>query len=405
MKCGRAVTCHNSPLYGNSFLLKIRIRSDEATRVIAAVILCLAALIVPSCTAAGTVKDSAVTVVGTGESFWQARQDCIRQALQQTVAQLVIADRRIENDRITRDSIISTMNGFVDSFEVLKQYSDHGRVQLEAKVTVSVSGIENFVLSSNNGSTHIDSNTLLGNLDRDELARESNSQMISRLLDGFPSRALEVEIRSVAPDPNAKNTVRVVVSIKINKEFVHNLKTALKHIAYPGQDDYKTPDVLKLCFDSSDTDLLDHPRTDCWTTKINTASLKQQTFGSGGWVAFLVWFTAPDTKPLLIPAAYLRKASAGFESLGLYTGDVVFSSKKGLGNQGGGAIFITEGTRLFEMQIPKTDIPPGAKEIHAVPFFVDVNKGNDVLTGLFSPAVQVKSAAFEQIIDDLRNGR
>jgi hypothetical protein len=47
---------------------------------------------------------------------YEARQYAVRQALQQTVEQLVISQQVVRNDKLVMDRIISTMNGFVSLF-------------------------------------------------------------------------------------------------------------------------------------------------------------------------------------------------------------------------------------------------------------------------------------------------
>src|ERR1017187_6391827 len=121
-----------------------------------------------SLASSATTRIDPVVVTGEGSSYWDAREDCVRQALQQSLPQLVIADRRIEDDRVVRDSVLSTMNGFVESFWVLEQSETNGLFRLKAEVQISASDIENFVLASGRGSARINTNSLLGDITRDD---------------------------------------------------------------------------------------------------------------------------------------------------------------------------------------------------------------------------------------------
>lgn len=347
----------------------------------------------------GTTRPSSVTVTGEGDSYWDARQDCIRQALQQTVTQLVIADRRIENDKVVKDSILSTMNGFVDSFEVIRQTSKNGKVQLESKVTVSVSAIENFVLSRGKGSAKFDGNAVLGNLQRDDLVRASNSEIVTRMFEGFPSRAFDLQVKKITPDPKDRGVVLVTIDIRANKQFIHNLKSGLRTIGHPGKYDFKNPDWLEVCFDSSESDLGPYSE-DCLTVDVDVDSMHQQKFGDGGYIPFVLWFSAPDTKPFFAQSTYLRRLpyQPGYTELPGLTGGLVLNSRTHNGQHRGGSIHITEATRTFVVKVSRTKIPDGAKEIHALALFVDANNSNRVLLDLFQPGISSESPEFKEFV-------
>jgi hypothetical protein len=373
--------------------------SNCVNKIVACILIVFAAA-----TTFGAKTSSSATVTGEGDSYWDARQDCVRQALQQTIAQLVIADRRIENDRVIRDSILSTMNGFVDSFEVIKQTSERGKVRLEAKITVSVSGIENFVLSSGKGSAKFDANAVLGNLQRDDLMRASNSEIVSRLFEGFPGRAFEVQVKKIIPDPQKRGFVSATVEIRANMQFIRNLKIGLKTIGHPGRDNHKTPDLLEVCFDSSDGSLSGDPTADCTTVEVDKDSLQQQSYGAGAHIPFAVWFSDPDTAPFLTESIYLQPrryrylgSDSPYQELPGYVGQVVFSSRQGR-RLLGGAIHITEAVRAFVIEVPQARIPEGAKEIHVVAVFVDVNNQNRALLDLFRPGVSIDSPEFKEFL-------
>jgi hypothetical protein len=360
-------------------------------------------IIFATATSFAAKKTSSATVTGEGDSYWDARQDCIRQALQQAVAQLVVADRRIENDKLVKDSILSTMNGFVDSFEVIKQTSERGRVQLVAQVTVSVSGIENFVLSSGKGSAKFDSNAVLGNLQKDDLMRVSNSEIVTRLFEGFPSRAFDVQVKKIAPDPQNRGIVLVTIDIRANKQFIRNLRSGLRVIGHLGRYNYQAPDLLEVCFDSSESDLGNYVPY-CITVDVDVDLLHQQMFGKGGFIPFALWFSPAAAEPFVEGATYLRllpypiPKQSGYMEMPGYIGTVVFESRSFMGQLRGGSIHITEATRTFVIRIPRSTIPDGTKEIHALPLFSDANNQGRVLLDLFRPGISIESPEFKQFV-------
>ena len=64
--------------------------------------------------------DGAFIARGYGSNRYRARQDAIRNAFNFAVEQLVVADRRIEGDRIVKDLLISSMFGKAQDLEVLE---------------------------------------------------------------------------------------------------------------------------------------------------------------------------------------------------------------------------------------------------------------------------------------------
>jgi len=185
-----------------------------------------------ACSAATPIAP--VIVTGEGSSYWDAREDCVRQALQQSLPQLVIAGRHIEDDRVVRDSVLSTMNGFVESFRVLEQSETKGSVRLKAEVEISQTDIENFVLASGKGSARISSSSLLGEIGRDDLARTSRSEILKHLFEGFPTKAFDVWVKKVEVDPINRGQIVATVEVQVNKKFVNNLKNGLRVIGRPG---------------------------------------------------------------------------------------------------------------------------------------------------------------------------
>ncbi len=353
----------------------------------------------------GAERSSTATVTGEGGTYWEARQDCIRQAVQQTVPQLVIADRRIEADKVVKDTVLSTMNGFVDSFHVVQQWSEDRKIRMKAEVRISLSGIENFVLSQGKGGAKFDSDTLLSNLTKDDLARDSRTAIIKRLFDGFPARAFDASIQAISPDPQNRAKVLVTIDVQTNRMFVKNLKSALRIISRPGEGDYKTPELAKFCLDANVVDT-DNGNRECRTAEVNFSGLGQRRYEAGGYVYFLVWFSGSSASPLLLESEYLRlnryQPSSPITLNGV--GNVLFGSTliNGAGHLEA-MIHLTEATRRYDIRIPKEKIPEGSKEVHALPIFVDHNSQSRVLLSLFAPPVAVDSDEFRSFVADIIN--
>ena len=92
------------------------------------------------------LMDQEVAATGFGETIEEAKLDAIRNALSRSFDQFVFVERQIADDEIRRDVVISTMNGFVKDIELVSVTRDeNGFYSIFASVTVSGSGLENFI--------------------------------------------------------------------------------------------------------------------------------------------------------------------------------------------------------------------------------------------------------------------
>lgn len=340
-----------------------------------------------------------VTVTGIGSTYWNAREDCVRQALQQSLSQLVIVDRRISDDKVLRDSIISTMNGFVESFRVVRQSKLDNQVQITADIVVSKSGIENFVLSGGKTNAKIDSNTLLAELARDDLARKARSDVLKRLMDGFPLHAFDADIMEISLDPASRGAILAIVQVSLNRQFAKTLRVGLKAISRPGDYDNHTQDSLSLCLDSQrDDDWVGAGA--CRTAAVDLAELNQQTIDISGQVYFLVWFSGSTASPIVLDSEYWKNTPYNpSRYLKIRGENALFSS--GVYHSAGrnySSIQISEAARTYAIRIPQNRIPPGSKSINVLPIIVTNSINPRVVMSLFDPTIPLNGPDFEQFV-------
>lgn len=173
---------------------------------------------------------SKITVVGHGGTLWEARNDAIRQALQQAMRQLVVADRTIENDSVLRDRVMSTMNGYVDNFETIKITGTGGEVAVEARISLSASRIENFLASPGKASS-VQGNLLAANLQAETLARTARAQIFWRLLSPYPTNAFDIDVRRVDIDQQRPGFLKVEYVYSTDRQFLQSLRGGIKALS------------------------------------------------------------------------------------------------------------------------------------------------------------------------------
>src|SRR5262245_8078191 len=81
--------------------------------------------------------DLTVSVTGTGATIDDAKTDAIRRALQRTMKQLVVVDRIVNQDTMLLNKVMSTMNGYIETFRQKGVRKTEMGFAVDAEVTVS----------------------------------------------------------------------------------------------------------------------------------------------------------------------------------------------------------------------------------------------------------------------------
>lgn len=134
-----------------------------------------------------------VQVTGQGETRSEARLDAIRQATQYATKQLVVAERLIEDDKVVLDRIYSTMNGFVEDFDILSEGEKNGIYELSAEVSISRTRIGNFVRTSS-GTVQIVGGSIFAERQRLIEQNRVHEEMLAALFRRFPQDVLIAEL-------------------------------------------------------------------------------------------------------------------------------------------------------------------------------------------------------------------
>lgn len=182
---------------------------------------------------AASEPDFKVRVVGRGESRWAAQNDAIRQALQSTMTQLVIADRVINDDKVVRDTVMSTMNGFIERFEPVRTYAEGTEIVIDAYVTVSNSRIANYLAPLTAAHAVVRGSDISASMQAELLSSQARAEILWHLFSGYPGVALEITIDKVGLSDKNPNLIAVDYSMTTNRQFIAKLKEGLKALDRP----------------------------------------------------------------------------------------------------------------------------------------------------------------------------
>ena len=138
-------------------------------------------LFITSCASSGTSSNNnssidsnskiGIPYRGVGVNLEDAKNDAIRAALSIHIPQYVTASRKVVNSRLEVDETISTMSGYINSFEIVDQYIDEsGFTVITALIKVSEKGVRNYaasrfeVINTNKNSDVFDGKNISGQI-------------------------------------------------------------------------------------------------------------------------------------------------------------------------------------------------------------------------------------------------
>ena len=182
--------------------------------------------------------DGVYETYGVGDDLKSARRDAIRNALQYAVTQFVVSEIEIEDDKIIKDTLYSTMNGEIDRFVVHDTWAELGQVFISAELEIKDSKIQSTVgrfASAGVGVRVAGNNTAV--LESDELLNSISSanaekvrlidqayvsqQLFFQALRGFPARAFDITLSQVSVDQYNPDKINLVIAVEPDSEWVN----------------------------------------------------------------------------------------------------------------------------------------------------------------------------------------
>jgi len=183
-----------------------------------------------------------VDVEATGASLEGARRNAVRAALQETMDQLVLAERAVEDGRLVKDRLLSTVNGFVREFEILETVEGELEYRVRARVGVSNADIENYVdYLDPSGPSGVDGESVFQEIDRRKLEAASLRRILRHLVRGVPLYRFSVAVDEVAPSdsalrspyhalPKAEDSVDVRFTSRLQEDVGRSLHVFLESL-------------------------------------------------------------------------------------------------------------------------------------------------------------------------------
>jgi len=182
-----------------------------------------------------------IRVESTGATVEEAKQRAFESAVQQGAGVLILKETEAINQEVVRNDIIAYSSGFVEKFEIKKQWFENGRVRLITDVWVSDSKISERLKSISKNGKNIDGRQITARSKTLARERESSNKIFEMLAKDYPTRAIEVQISNVKSLDRSKDTLMSIeATLGWSESFLISLADTLEKTSLDWQQDYET---------------------------------------------------------------------------------------------------------------------------------------------------------------------
>lgn len=140
-----------------------------------------------SCSAVAGVT---VETEGSGNTFEKAKDNAFRSAIQQVVGTVVISNREVKDNQLTRDEISDYSAGFIEDYEILESYQDESdRYVVHMTVKVADSKIAQRMLTRAEDNKHIHGPKVYDSVKSEIDMRDRGTRVLTEVLNSYPQNA------------------------------------------------------------------------------------------------------------------------------------------------------------------------------------------------------------------------
>lgn len=238
-----------------------------------------------------------------GETLEDAKRSCFETAIEKTVGQVIVVDRKATGNKITKYNVAQYSAGYINDYEIIDQQRDgFGWWRLKMLISISSSKIADRKLPVPISEDTFDAKKELDVLSSKWEQRLKGDQLLATVLADYPQNAYIVNSgnKEITVD-NLRSTVfKIPYRIKMNQNWVKAIDEALELVSV----------------DSGN----------CSTLSISRSSLKKYfcpsepdmtVFTDGGFMPTSTGYYLPDRPTLELINSELRPNQLGQQHIGL----------------------------------------------------------------------------------------
>jgi len=181
-------------------------------------------------------KTESVIVTGMGENPTTARQDAIKNAVQQVVGTLVNSETMAKDSMLINDEILTFSGGYVKESRVISTKVEGGLVNIRLEALVISTTLKRKIEALNIATKKIDGGSLFGEAFSKANTIKSGNELLTKTLSKYPQAAYKIELGKLEIGPITheanKANIKVIVKLSFDNNFIDELESVLKSISY-----------------------------------------------------------------------------------------------------------------------------------------------------------------------------
>lgn len=186
--------------------------------------------------AAEPEKIEKVVATGIGINLDKAKQNAIRNAVEQVIGTYVSSDTLVQNNQVIKDQILSYSGGFIKEMKVLsEEKTDDGLFSTKIEALVISTKLKRKIESLNIATKKVEGESLFGEASSRVETQKSAQQILDGTLSKFPGAAYSFEIGKpsiLGTNPNSgRARVSIPIVLKWDEAYLGELKSTLSQVA------------------------------------------------------------------------------------------------------------------------------------------------------------------------------
>ena len=193
-------------------------------------------------------KIDKVIVSGFGVDVDRAKQNAIRNAVEQVIGTYVSSDTVVQNNTLLNDEVLSYSGGYVQDFKIIAQgKNDDGLYTVKIEANVIGAKLKRKLESLNIAAKKVEGESLFGEASSKMENQQTGQALLDKILSKYPQAAYafeigKPEIQSTDPATGIAK-VRIPITIQWDQMFLGELKDILSKVA---TSEFKSTDMVAL---------------------------------------------------------------------------------------------------------------------------------------------------------------
>lgn len=197
-------------------------------------------------------KTEKVVATGYGVNADKAKENAVRNAVEQVIGTYVTSDTIVKNSQLVKDEVLSFSGGYVKETRVISQKQDNdGLSVVQIEATVVSTKLKRKLESLNIATKQVDGGSLFGESFSKINAQKSGSEILGKILSKYPQAAYKIDVGrpEIKSTDQNKNTAKVAIPLTVRWDdaFIDELKDVSSKVA---KEELKMADMVKYDRDS-----------------------------------------------------------------------------------------------------------------------------------------------------------